>query len=87
MSPDDPWSRSAMIRLDGNRCATPKPAMPMDAPSPTSATATAGEATSCPCLTYPPTSLLPAVADGKAIRPGKASIVPSDMPGRRWFVC
>jgi hypothetical protein len=33
-----------------------------------------------------PTSLLPAVAGGKAIWSRKAAIVPSDMPGRHRFV-
>src|ERR1700691_4815780 len=43
VSPVVPASRSATIRLDGNLCATPNPAIPIDAPSPMSATAAAAE--------------------------------------------
>src|SRR5690242_17534404 len=45
VSPLTPRSRSAVTRLDGNRCATPKPAMATVAPSTMSSTAAAGDET------------------------------------------
>ena len=75
-----PWSRNAVIRLDGNRWVTPNPAIATEDPSAMSATAAAGESNTlsaltragCVVVTRRPSSLTGYVAS--QIEPQKISL-------------